>query len=77
MPLSHCILLPKGGPPGEAPSALHNATTVARQRFDPELERSYICIGKANMEVHMDPPGNFPLIVRGGGGINLTYDDAP
>ncbi len=22
----------------------------------------------------MDPPGNFPLIVRGGGGINLTYD---
>jgi hypothetical protein len=28
------------------------------------------------MEVHMDPPGNFPLIVRGGGGINPTYDGA-
>jgi len=27
------------------------------------------------MEVHMDAPGNFPLIVRGGGGVNLTYDD--
>jgi hypothetical protein len=27
------------------------------------------------MEAHMDPPGNFPLIVRGGGGVNLTYDD--
>jgi hypothetical protein len=27
------------------------------------------------MEVHMDPPGNFPLIVRGGRGANLTYDD--
>jgi len=26
------------------------------------------------MEVHMDPPGNFPLIVRGGGGVNLTHD---
>ena len=24
----------------------------------------------------MDPPGNFPLIVRGGGGINPTYDGA-
>ena len=23
----------------------------------------------------MDPPGNFPLIVRGGRGVNLTYDD--
>ena len=23
----------------------------------------------------MDPPGNFPLIVRGGGGVDLTYDD--
>ena len=22
----------------------------------------------------MDPPGNFPLIVRGGGGVNLTHD---
>jgi hypothetical protein len=27
------------------------------------------------MEVHMDTPGNFPLIVRGGGGVNLTHDD--
>jgi hypothetical protein len=23
----------------------------------------------------MDPAGNFPLIVRGGRGVNLTYDD--
>src|SRR5919112_6051346 len=27
------------------------------------------------MGAYMDPPGNFPLIVRGGGGVNLTYDD--
>jgi hypothetical protein len=26
------------------------------------------------MEAHMDPPGWFPLIVRGGGGVNATYD---
>jgi hypothetical protein len=26
------------------------------------------------MEAHMDPPGWFPLIVRGGGGGNATYD---
>ena len=26
------------------------------------------------MEVHMDPPGWFPLIVRGGGGVNASYD---
>src|SRR5919202_5561960 len=32
-------------------------------------------MGKANMEVHMDPPGNFPLIVRGGRGVNLDYHD--
>jgi hypothetical protein len=25
--------------------------------------------------MNMDPPGNFSLLVRGGGGINPTYDD--
>jgi hypothetical protein len=26
------------------------------------------------MEAQMDPPGFFPLIVRGGGGVNATHD---